>query len=197
MMGIAGLLIVYLEPSALAVSDHNLVRSWDINFFALGYPPVELAERLRAGFAWSALTGLSYMLIVVGGHLIVTIYRLSTEFARSPDANDSGRSDGAMHLSSPWDDPATAASHSGAQPPGYTNLPLTINSMTVMRLMISRSWSVASTISNNSHRKFAVPARCIPELGNRRSPLDTSVTERDRTCRSRRLAEAYYTGSST
>ena len=75
-VGAATILILYLEPSPLAIPDHTLIRSWEIDFGALGYSPDELLERYRVGAVWSSLATLIYMIIVLGGSLLVTIYRL-------------------------------------------------------------------------------------------------------------------------
>ena len=78
-IGAASILILYLEPSPLAIPDHTLVRSWEIDFSALGYSPDELLERYRIGAVWSSLGTLIYMVIVLGGCLLLTINRLGRE----------------------------------------------------------------------------------------------------------------------
>ena len=67
---------LYWEPSLMVLPDHTLIRSWEIDFNALGYPPGELVERYRIGAVWSCLATLIFMVIVLGGKLIVTIYKL-------------------------------------------------------------------------------------------------------------------------
>ena len=80
----ATVLTIYLVPSSLSIPDHTLVRSWEIDFDALGYSPDELLERYRIGAAWSALSTFVYMIIVLGGSLLVTIYRLGGEHSGPP-----------------------------------------------------------------------------------------------------------------
>ena len=75
-LGLAAILVTYLQPSLYAVSDQGLFYSWDIDFDALGYPADEYFERSRLAVVWASLTTLAYMVIVIGGKLIVTIYRL-------------------------------------------------------------------------------------------------------------------------
>ena len=75
-LGSAGILTTYMEPSQLAMPGHTLFRSGDIDFNALGYPPEELTARFRVGFAWASVALVAYMVFVIGGNLIVTIYRL-------------------------------------------------------------------------------------------------------------------------
>ena len=75
-LGVAAILATYLQPSLYAMSDQGLFYSWDIDFDALGYPEDEFFERSRLAVAWASLTTLAYMVIVIGGKLIVTIYRL-------------------------------------------------------------------------------------------------------------------------
>ena len=75
-LGLAAVLATYLQPSLYAVSEQGLFYSWDIDFDALGYPQDEYFERSRLAVAWASLTTLAYMVIVIGGKMIVTIYRL-------------------------------------------------------------------------------------------------------------------------
>lgn len=77
-MAIAGMLISYLSYLYLGgqIPAHgNHLWSWKLDFAALGYPESDLPYRLGTGFLWMVLTGIAYMLLVVGGYLIVTIYR--------------------------------------------------------------------------------------------------------------------------
>ena len=75
LLGGAATIFFYLEPSLLAVPDHNLFRSWELDFNALGYPAVELEERLRMGAVWSALASLGFIVVFIGGHFLATIHR--------------------------------------------------------------------------------------------------------------------------
>ena len=83
--------VIYLVPSPLSIPDHTLIRSWEINFVALGYSPDELLERYRVGAVWSTLSTFVYMIIVLAGSLLVTIYRLDTEESPEPAVNTSER----------------------------------------------------------------------------------------------------------
>ena len=76
-LGLAAILATYLQPSTYDVSEQGLFYSWAIDFDALGYPQDEYFERSRLAVTWSSLTILAYMVIVIGGKLIVSIYRLS------------------------------------------------------------------------------------------------------------------------
>ena len=72
----AAILVVYWQPSLLVLPDHTLLRSWEIDFNSLGYSPDELIERYRIGAVWSSIAGLIFMVIALGGRLIVSAYRL-------------------------------------------------------------------------------------------------------------------------
>ena len=76
---LAGLLVVYWDPGLQAVPDHNLVRSWETDFSALGYPASEFDERARTGVVWVVLTALIYLVSVVGGTLLVSLCRKDTD----------------------------------------------------------------------------------------------------------------------
>ncbi len=76
-IGGMGTMVFYLDPSLLSQPNHNtLVISAEIDFTVLGYPEEELLDRYRIASSWGSLISLVYMVIVVGGNLIVTIYRL-------------------------------------------------------------------------------------------------------------------------
>ena len=75
-LGLAAILATYLQPSSYDVSEQGLFYTWTMDFDALGYPADEYFERARLAVTWSSLTTLAYMVIVIGGKLIVTIYRL-------------------------------------------------------------------------------------------------------------------------
>ena len=75
-LGIFAALITFTEPSLLANSGNTLLYSWENDFEALGYPADELVERYRHAVFWTSLVLLSYMVFVVGGKLIATIYGL-------------------------------------------------------------------------------------------------------------------------
>ena len=82
-IGAASILILYLQPSPLAIPDHTLVRSWDIDFAALEYSPDELLERYRIAAVLSSLATMIYMILVLGGTLLATIVRI--DVGDSPD----------------------------------------------------------------------------------------------------------------
>ena len=75
--GIGGVatMILYLEPSFLSVPDHTLVRSWEIDFEVLGYSMSELMDRYRIGAVWSSVATIVYMVIALGGSLLLSITR--------------------------------------------------------------------------------------------------------------------------
>ena len=54
-ISLAGMVAVYLDPSLQFVADHTLIRSWEVDFNALGYPPEELVDRSRISTVWSLL----------------------------------------------------------------------------------------------------------------------------------------------
>lgn len=93
-VGAATMLAVFLSPGLPSVfPDHNLLFSWDIDFHALGYPPEEAMERLNVGYLWQSMCTYVYMVFVVGGSLIVAMFRLNSRAEPSidPDALGSPR----------------------------------------------------------------------------------------------------------
>ena len=76
LLGGAGIITLYWQPSLMVLPDHTLLRSWEIDFLSLGYAPDELIERYRIGAVWSSVAALVFMAMGLGGRLIVSTYRL-------------------------------------------------------------------------------------------------------------------------
>ena len=76
MLGAAVTVAGYLQPATQSLTGHELFHSWDISYAALGYSEQELIARLRVGATWNAATCISYMAMVLGGYLNLTIYRI-------------------------------------------------------------------------------------------------------------------------
>ena len=76
-LGVVAILSIYLSPDFPSVlPDHNQLRSWEIDFAGLGFTTEEALDRLNLGYLWHAIWVLAYMFFVVGGRLMVSIYRL-------------------------------------------------------------------------------------------------------------------------
>ncbi len=83
-VGAAVVAAIYLAPNTPSVlPDHNWWTSWEVDFGQLGYPQEEALERLNRGYLWHGLATFFYMVLVVGGVVIASIYRI-------------GKDDGAM-----------------------------------------------------------------------------------------------------
>ena len=63
----------------MVLPDHNLLRSWEINFAELGYTRGEALDRVNLGYMGHAMCVFVYMVFVVGGNLIVTIYQMDDD----------------------------------------------------------------------------------------------------------------------
>ena len=76
-LGVVVILSIYLSPDLPSVlPDHNQLRSWEIDFAGLGFTTEEALDRLNLGYLWHAIWLLAYMFFVVGGRLIVSVYRI-------------------------------------------------------------------------------------------------------------------------
>ena len=90
-VGIAVIMSIYLSPDFPSVlPDHNLVRSWELDFGALGYTREEALDRVNLGYMWHAMCLLIYMTCVVGGRLFVEVHRLgrANYLAAVPSGSD-------------------------------------------------------------------------------------------------------------
>ena len=78
-VGIAVIMAIFLSPDFPSVlPDHNLIRSWQLDFGALGYTREEALDRLNLGYIWHATSLMIYMACVVGGRLFMEVHRLGT-----------------------------------------------------------------------------------------------------------------------
>ncbi len=76
-VGIAVIMSIYLSPDFPSVlPDHNLMKSWELDFAALGYTREEALERVNLGYMWHAICLLIYMAGVVGGRLFLEVHRM-------------------------------------------------------------------------------------------------------------------------
>ena len=92
-LGIATIVGIYLSPDLPMVPpDHNLLGSWEIDFAELGFSREEALDRLNLGYMWHAMCVFAYMVFVVGGNLMVTIYRFGGANGRNLDAVPPGPS---------------------------------------------------------------------------------------------------------
>ena len=87
-LGATALLSVYQNPTAIIThTGHTLFHAWEIDLVGLGFSEDELAARLRIGYAWSVITSICYMALVLGGNLVATIRRLDVDDAIGPTAD--------------------------------------------------------------------------------------------------------------
>ena len=75
-MGIITIMAVYVSPDLPAVlPDHNLIRSWEINFAGLGYSREEALDRVNLGYVWHAISLFAYMGFSVTGNVFAAIFK--------------------------------------------------------------------------------------------------------------------------
>ena len=94
-MSLAGMVVIYWDPSLQLVPDHTLIRSWEVDFNELGYSHEEFVDRSRISTVWSSLGAIVFMVVVVGGSLVTTILkknpRNSANTAPSPAESPSAK----------------------------------------------------------------------------------------------------------
>ena len=76
-LGVTAVMFTYAEPSLISVSERSLIFSWGIDYDSLGYPEAELHERFRVGVVWVSLVSIIFMVLVLGGNLVLTIHRMN------------------------------------------------------------------------------------------------------------------------
>ena len=76
-LGIGAILAIYLSPDLPSVlPDHNLLWSWEINLAGLGFSREEALDRMNVGYVWHATWVFGYMIFLVFGRLMVSLYRI-------------------------------------------------------------------------------------------------------------------------
>ena len=76
-VGLVVIVAIYVSPDLpMVLPDHSLLGSWEINFEELGITREEALDRLNLGYMWHAMCLFAYMAFVVGGSLIVAVYRM-------------------------------------------------------------------------------------------------------------------------
>lgn len=82
-VGTIVVVLIYLSPDFPTVlPDHNLLRSWVIDFSELGFSREEALDRLNLGYMRHAILALVYLSLVVGGSVIAGIYRIGGDRRR-------------------------------------------------------------------------------------------------------------------
>ena len=76
-LGLAVIVAIYVSPNLpMVLPDHSLLGSWEIDFGELGMTRERALDRLNVGYMWHAMSLFAYMAFVVGGSLIVAVYRM-------------------------------------------------------------------------------------------------------------------------
>lgn len=84
-LGIATILAIYLSPNIpMVMPDHNLLRSWEIDFARYGFTREEALDLLNLGYIWHATIAFGYGAFVMGIKLILAVYRMAEDPSRSP-----------------------------------------------------------------------------------------------------------------
>ena len=65
-LGVIAILAIYVSPDLpMVLPDHNLLRSWEIDFAEMGFTRQEALDRSNLGYMWHAMIVLAYMGFVV------------------------------------------------------------------------------------------------------------------------------------
>ena len=76
-LGLVVIVAIYVSPDLpMVLPDHNLLGSWEIDFGELGITREQALDRLNVGYMWHAMCLYAYMAFVVGGSLIIAVYRM-------------------------------------------------------------------------------------------------------------------------
>ena len=87
-LGISTMVTIYVSPDLPQVlPDHNLLQSWEIDFAGSGFTREEALDRLNLGYLWHAIIVYGYLGCVVGGNVIVKVYRLGGRKAGNLNAD--------------------------------------------------------------------------------------------------------------
>lgn len=85
-LGVLTIMFIYASPDRPQVlPDHNLLRSWEIDFSQMDFTREEALDRLNLGYMLHATFAFGYLGFVLGGNLLVTVYRIGGGKATRPD----------------------------------------------------------------------------------------------------------------
>ena len=77
--GVAGTLVAYVDTDTqLTAASIRIIPLREISAAELGYTPEEGVKLLRLGTLWMSVANIAYLVIVVGGYLLVTIRRTAS-----------------------------------------------------------------------------------------------------------------------
>ena len=84
-LGVVVIIAAYVSPDLpMALPDHNLLSSWELDFEGLGYSRDEALDQANLGYVWHAVAVFSYMPFIVGGGLFTAIYQTGGGNSYSP-----------------------------------------------------------------------------------------------------------------
>ena len=84
-LAIFTIMFIYVSPDLPQVlPDHNLLRSWEIDFNQFGITEQEALMLLNLGYVWHATFAFAYLGFIVGGNLLVAIYRMEGRDTAQP-----------------------------------------------------------------------------------------------------------------
>ena len=85
LLGSILIMAIYVSPDLPSVlPDHNLVRSWELDFAAMGITRAEALDRLNLGYVWHAMCIVAYVVFILGGNLLIAMYRMRGRDAPEP-----------------------------------------------------------------------------------------------------------------
>ena len=92
-LGLVVIVAIYVSPDLpMVLPDHSLLGSWELDFGELGITREQALDRLNVGYMWHAMSLFAYMAFVVGGSLIVAVYRMGEGGAPGVAPASSGQS---------------------------------------------------------------------------------------------------------
>ena len=85
LLGSVLIMAIYVSPDLPNVlPDHNLVRSWELDFAAMGITRAEALDRVNLGYMWHAMCIFAYVVFILGGNLLIAMYRMGGRSALEP-----------------------------------------------------------------------------------------------------------------
>ncbi len=76
-LGIGIIVAFYMLPGVSQVIPHyNLISTWQVDFAETGLTQEMAADLLKIGYLWHATIAFAYMIIVVGGNVLVAVYHM-------------------------------------------------------------------------------------------------------------------------
>ena len=89
-LGALSIIVSYAQPMWATLQISSLVHSWGPDLASLGLSQNEAQQLMTMNAAWSLVIVLSYMAVVLGGHLLIAVWEKTSSGSASSNTREQG-----------------------------------------------------------------------------------------------------------